>query len=266
LPGGYSKADILAFVAKQPGEIAQSLRIAYDNNNLAPLIDCLNDLYSNMTDINHVQFWNGVARFVRKPDCLWMTSFSPMSDVIPNFARILLFAARRNESFRSIASKIFINLRNTGEDVLTAAWLQTHISMHGLFGNGKKGDEGAFLTPEQTEAIVLEMCIELRPKQLSGELIPCRWDLRPVFTMIETGIWDDPCSKQLDEVLADNRALDGFTLMLFGDNFGTGKATVAKMCSYDAYIKRVAERLTSPSFNEAHISVQEALRKAESRL
>jgi hypothetical protein len=262
LPGGYSKADILSLVTKQPEEGAQSLRIAYDKNDLAPLIDRLNDLYSGLTDINHVQFWKGVAGFVRKPDCVWMTSFSPMYDVIQNFAKILLLAVRRNESFRPIAAKVFINLRNADEDVLTAAWLRMHIFMHGLFGRRRQEAE-AFLTSEQTEACARDMSIALRPKHLAGELIPCRWELQPVYTMLETGIWDDPCRKQLDEVVADDRALDGFTLMLFGGNFTTDQATVEKMCNYDTYIKRVSERLASPTINEANQSVRDALRKAK---
>lgn len=263
LPGGYSKADILSLVTKQPEEIAQSLRIAYEKNDLAPLIDRLNDLYSSLTDIKHVQFWKGVAGFVRKPDCLWMTSFSPMYDIIQNFASMLLLAAKQNESFPPIAAKVFSNLRNADEDVLTAVWLRMHIFIHGLFGRQRKGDKAEFLTSEQTEACARAMSIALRSKHLSGQLIPCRWELYPVYTMLDAGIWDDPCREQLDEVLADDRALDGFTLMLFGGNSMTDKATVEKMCSYDAYIKRVSERLASPTINEANQSVRDALRKAK---
>jgi hypothetical protein len=111
LPGHYSKAEILSLVTKQPEEMAQFLSSVYEKNALAPLLDRLNDLYNGLTDINHVQFWKGVASFVRKPDYLWMTSFSPMYDVIQNFARMLLLAVKQNESFRPIAAKVFSNLK-----------------------------------------------------------------------------------------------------------------------------------------------------------
>jgi len=172
LPGGYSKAGILSLITKQPEEIAQFLSTANDKNALGPLLDRLNDLYSGPTDINHVQFWKGVAGFVRKPDCLWMTWFQPMYNVIQNFARILLLAVPQNESFRPLAAKVFSNLRNANEDVLTAAWLRTHIFVHGLFRREKRGDEAAFLTSEQTEACAREMSIALQPRHLAGELIP----------------------------------------------------------------------------------------------
>jgi hypothetical protein len=262
LPGSYSKADILSLVTKEPDEIAQSLTAAYDNNTLGPLIDYLDNLYSGLVDIDHVRFWKGVAGFLRKPDCLWMTSFQPMYYVIQNFARILLSAVVQNESFRPVAATVFINLRKADEDVLTAAWLRTHIFVHGLFGNEKRGDEAAFLTSEETETCAREMSITLQEKHLAGELIPCRWELNPVYTMLEMGIWGDPCRKQLNEVLADDRALDGFTLMLYGGTITTEKATVGKMCSYDAYIKRVTERLQLPTIKTADPSVREALRKA----
>jgi hypothetical protein len=80
--------------------------------------------------------------------------------------------------------------------------------------------------------------------------------------MLETGIWDDPCRKQLDQVLANDLALDGFTLMLFGDDFTTDNALVDKMCSYEKYIERIRARLASPSINEVDQSVLDALRKA----
>jgi hypothetical protein len=138
--------------------------------------------------------------------------------------------------------------------------------MHGLFGRGKRGDEGAFLSLEQTQADARDMSIALRTKHLEDKLIPCRWDLQPVYTMLDTGIWDDPCRKRLEDFLAHPSALDGLTLMLFGHNFGTDKATIEKMCSYEIYIKQVSERLNSPSIKDAHQSVQEALRKAQLNL
>jgi len=138
-----------------------------------------------------------------------------------------------------------------------------HIFVHGLFGREKRRDEGAFLTLDQTEAYARDMSSALRLKHLAGELIPCRWELQPVYTMLDTGIWDDPCRKQLDEALADDRAVDGFTLMLYGSHFSTGKAVVEKMCSYDTYIERVRACLASPTINEVDQSVQVALRMAK---
>jgi hypothetical protein len=263
LPGGYSKAEILSLVRQTPDEVAQSLRIAYDNNRLGSLIDRLADLYCGLTDINHVWFWKGVAKFVRKPDCEWMTSFQPMPDVIHNFARMLLLTVQRNDSFKSIALDVFTNLRNDNEDVLTAQWLRSQFSIYGLFGSSKGRTEGAFLTLEQTEAVARDMSSALLTKHLRGLLIPCRWELGPVYTMLATGTWGGPCRKQLDDALADDRALDGFTLMLYGAFFTTGRETVEKMCTYDAYIQRVIQRLASPTINDAHQSVRDALEKAK---
>jgi hypothetical protein len=253
----------LSLVRQTPDEIAQSLRFAHDNNRLGSLIDRLDDLYYGLTDINHVRFWKGVAKFVRKPDCEWMTSFQPMHDVIHNFARMLLLAVLRKDSFKSSAKEVFTNLRNDNEDVLTAQWLRSHFSMYGLFGANKGRSEGAFLTLEQTEAVAHDMSNALVPNHLQGKLIPCRWELGPVYTMLDTGTWGDSCRRQLDDALADDRALDGFTLMLYGASFTTGRETVEKMCNYGAYIQRVTQRLESATINNAHQSVRDALEKAK---
>jgi hypothetical protein len=97
---------------------------------------------------------------------------------------------------------------------------------------------------------------------MAGKLIPCRWDLQPVFTMLDTGVWDDSCRRQLDDALGEDCALDGFTLMLYAGG-NTDKAMVVKMLSYDAYIERVTQRLASPTIGNAHKSVREALIKAK---
>ena len=64
-------------------------------------------------------------------------------------------------------------------------------------------------------------------------------------------MWDDKCRQLLDDTLNDNRALDGFTLMMYGQGFSTGRETVEKMCSYDAYLLRVGARLASPTIDDA---------------
>ena len=87
-------------------------------------------------------------------------------------------------------------------------------------------------------------------------------DLHPVYTMINTEVWDDPCRKMLDDTLADSRTLDGFTLMFFGAHFTTDTATIAKMCDYEAYIERARARLDSAEASKIHETVRVALRKA----
>jgi hypothetical protein len=78
--------------------------------------------------------------------------------------------------------------------------------------------------------------------------------------MLDTGIWDDPCRKALDQELTNDRALDAFTLMLFGGNYTNGRETVEKMCSYEPYVARVEVRLAS---DDLHETVRTAMEKAK---
>jgi hypothetical protein len=260
VPGEYSRNEILALFAKKPDEIAVTLRAAYDNDTLMRLIDRFDDIYSELPSIDHVNLWQGIAKFAKKPDCEWIKSYSPMHEVVQSLAEVLERCVLRNPSFQDTATTIFNNLRNQDEDELTALWLRRLIFLHGLFGQDRRPDNAQFLTASQTEALAKEMAQTWRTQHLSGKLIPCRWDLAPVYTMLDTGIWDDPCRKALDDVLTDDRALDAFTLMLFGGNYTNGRGTVEKMCSYDPYIARVEARLASA---ELHETVRVALEKAK---
>jgi hypothetical protein len=259
LPGAFSREAIQSLVKSSPEEIEAQLRQAFDNGVLGALTDRLDDLYLELSSsFNHVYFWKSVGAFARKPDCEWMTSYIPMRESIRGLATVLERAVVRKPEFRKNALEVFNNLRSAGESELTARWLRLHLFVYGLYGKEKRGGDAWFLNAEQTEALARDMANTWRPEHLSGKLIPCRWDLQPVYTMIDTGIWDDLCRKILNETLAEVRAIDGFTLMLFGGAFTTDKSTIAAMCDYDSYIKRVQERLDSTKSTELDETVRVA--------
>jgi predicted KAP-like P-loop ATPase len=264
LPNAYSRSATEQLIRNSPEEIEASLRRAYEDDGLAQLIERLDDVYSDLVDFNHVTFWQGVARFARKADCEWMTFYQPMHEVIHSLSQVLEYAVRRKPELRGTATSVFSNLRSANEDELTAFWLRTHMFVWGLFGHEKAG--GAwFLNEEQTTAMAREMSIAWRPHHIAGTLVPCRWDLQPIYTMIETGIWDDICRAYLEKMLKDDRGLDGFTLMLYGASYRTDKDMIAKMCPYDSYIQRVRERLDSDTISTVHETVRAALSKAIGR-
>jgi hypothetical protein len=170
----------------------------------------------------------------------------------------------RDPSTKARAVAVFSNLMSAEEDELTAYWLRSHIFAHRLFGNPTGRDNTSFLDKDQTLAMARQKSIAWRAIHMAGKLIPCRWDLQPVYTMIDMGVWDDQCRQLVDTALADNRAVDGLTLMLYGSYYTTGEDTIAKLCSYDLYAKRATERLEA-SADPPHESVLVALRKAVGR-
>lgn len=260
LPGDYPRSAIESLVSQETEAIAQLLKEAFDRESLPTLIDRLDDLYNYIGQINHVRFWKGVGLFLRKPNCEWPRYYSPTPNLVQSFGDVLERQVLRSESFRSVATTIFSNLRNDGEAELIPYWLRGQIFRHGLYQHKAQSQRAEFLNPDQTAAIALDLCRGWRSDHLSGTLIPCRWSLRPVYTMLDTGVWDDPCRNALDQVIMDDRALDGFTLMLYGGGYMTDKESVERMCSYDAYIARVEKRLAA---QDIHETVRVALTKAQ---
>lgn len=263
LPGAYSHEQVEAMLNASSSEVEAQFRTAYAEETLSQLMDRIDDLYSTIAYGNHIAFWKGVAAFVKKPDCEWMKSYSPMHDVIRDLAGILLRAIKRNEKLKEQAATIFTNLRNGDDNVLTATWLRHHIFAHGLFRQSTRDSRDTFLTDSQTKALAIEMSQQLRPLQIMGKLIPCRWDLQPVYTMLDTELWDSDCRRVLQANLAEDVALDGFTLMLYGAEYSTGREAIDKLCSYEFYSKRVKERIASTTLEQAHETVRIALRKAD---
>jgi hypothetical protein len=262
LPGAFSRDEVVSLIRSEPDQIAAKLQKALDRGVLAELIDRLNDLYVNLDAFNHVSFWKGVAAFAKKADCEWMTFYQPMNETVGRLSSILLNAIERDNNLRKEAAAIFTNLMNASELELTAHWLRRHIFIYGLYGRQKSAGDDWFLNFEQTDALANTMACDWRLLHLSGKLIPCLWGLQPVYTMIDTGVWDDPCRKMLESMLENGQALDGFTLMLFGPGFRTDKATIAKICNYEVFIELVRSRLASVQVANIHPSACVALKEA----
>jgi hypothetical protein len=260
LPGEYSRSEIDKLIASEPDEVAATLHAAYENDRLAQLTERLEGVYNEFPKMNHVRFWKGVAQFLRKPDCDWISSYSPMHEVVQTFAEILERCVLRNPEFAATATSVFSNLRNADEDELVSCWIRRQIFRHGLFGLELRSQNALILDAEQTEAVSLDLSHKWRGLHLSGKLIPCRWDLMPVYTMLDTGVWDEPCRKAVDEILSDDRALDAFTLMLYGGAYTVERSSVEKICSYGEYVRRIEVRLASANLHE---TVRTALVKAK---
>jgi hypothetical protein len=262
LPGEYSRSEIDKLIVSESDEVAASLRVAYENDRLAQFTERLEGVYNEFPKMNHVRFWKGVAQFLRKPDSDWITSYSPMHEVVVTFAEIMERCVLRNPEFSATATSIFSNLRNADEDELVSCWIRSQIFRHGLFGRELRSESAPILDAEQTKAVAVDLSRRWRSVHLSGKLIPCRWDLMPVFTMLDTDLWDEPCRKALDEVLTDDHALDAFTLMLYGGAYTVDRSSVEKMCTYEEYVRRIEVRLASTNLHE---TVRAALAKAKGR-
>jgi hypothetical protein len=69
-----------------------------------------------------------------------------------------------------------------------------------------------------------------------------------------------PMPRDFGSRLADDRAVDAFTLMLFSGAYTNEREIIEKMCSYDLYIGRVDARLSS---GDLHETVNVAMEKAK---
>lgn len=262
LPGSFSRDDVQRLVALTPSEIEWQLRRYDENGQLAAIIDRLDELYVDLEEVDHRSLWNGVGQFVQKPDGKWLESYSPMHQQIRNLAAILLGAAKRDPHCRSAGESVFRTLVSTGESELTAYWLRSHIHTHGLFGNQKTGGEDWFLGPDETEEFSRYLANRWRGQHLARKLISFRWDLQPLYTMIDLNVWDEECRSVLDELLSDDVALDGMVLMLYGAHYSTDSKTVEKMCDYDKFLDRVNARLGSSGIERIDETVRISLKKA----
>jgi hypothetical protein len=89
------------------------------------------------------------------------------------------------------------------------------------------------------------MNADLRSLHLSGKLVPFRWDLQPVYTMVDAGAWDAPCRDALAAELKQDDAAGGLVLMFFGAHFTTEPSTVDAICNSEILLSASKRRLGS---------------------
>ena len=236
---------------------------AYADGTIENLVDRVDDVYADRSRADHMEFWRGAAAFVRKPDGAWMSFYQPMHKVIRNLAAVMENAVLRNEAeFAPIARDVFTMLRAADENVLTAVWLRSHLFCYGLFGKARQYNNiRTFLEDQETERGIRAMSSVLRERHLKGELLAWRWDLQPVYTMVDGGAWDLSCQRAMEDALVDPKALDGLTLMLFGGGFSVDRAMMQRMCSIDGYLDLVRARLGVMGAERPHASVVAASRR-----
>jgi hypothetical protein len=184
-----------------------------------------------------------------------------MNAVVRGFTDVLSRAVQKSPgAFIPIARTVFTNLRNTNENELTAVWLRDHVFNLGLFGQDQRNGERAFFDKDAVTAIVRDMNAELRALHLMGKLVPCRWDLQPVYTMVDSGAWDEPCRNALAHELERDEAADGMALMYFGAHYTTDASTIEAISGLGVFVAACQRRLSRGE--TMHESVRLAHEKA----
>ena len=75
--------------------------------------------------------------------------------------------------------------------------VRTHIFAHQLFETKEVIRWHGFLSREET----IEVATTYKVKHLTGIWLADLWDLQPVYTMIESGIWDIECREMVNLML-----------------------------------------------------------------
>jgi hypothetical protein len=253
-PGFHSREEIAGLFSKETTAILGFLCESHEQDRLGFFILKLGDLRRELSGLNQREFWHGVSRFLKKQDQEYISAYSPMREYVQEFAAIFLTLAERE------AHDVYLDLLGRGDIELTSSLMRSHIFHHGLFGHNRSDRDHIFLEPSEAEAIAVEVATKHREQHLSGRFLWGLWEWNSVYTMLDTGAWDEQCRSRLTEFLVDTRAVDALSLMLFGSAFFTGRQTVSRMVDLDYYLERIDHRL-----NEADLepSVRVALEKAK---
>lgn len=259
LPGIYSRDEIIALFGKTETEIAEFLRRAYDEDRIGNLLVRIGDLAPHVAKIDQKSFWNASAIMLRKPNCDWLDSYSPMHEIVRAFAD--LFTKILTKPQLHVARMTFRDLLSQNEIEITSQLLRSQIFAHGLYGQSSS-QSVVFLEKTEADAIAREISGKYRGQFLNGPFIPCLWSLQPVYTMVDTGNWDEACRQKLSaELSEDVHAVDGLALMLYGAHFSTGRDFVEKLVDRTLLVQQASERLASSHVAAPHESTRIALMK-----
>jgi energy-coupling factor transporter ATP-binding protein EcfA2 len=253
VPGFYSREEIVKTFSRSPDDLAAFLRESYQQNRIGNFLAKLGDMSADLRGMDQQSFWPGVGRFLRKPDSEFLSAYSSMHEIVR------LFAVTFFQITGKAARALFLDLLTENEVELTGSLMRSHLFHYGLFGH-TRSDRDVFLEGNETETIARDVSAKYRQQHLEGRFFWSLWQFNPVYTMLDTGAWDDTCRTRLKEFLIDPKALDALTLLFYGEGFTTGRETISKIVDLHEYLQSVEERLGA---TDLHASVRVALEKAK---
>jgi hypothetical protein len=260
VPGAWSRTAISQLARQPASAIGEELARLQVDDKLGPFVDRLDDIYAELQDFDHGNFWKGVAGYLKRGDLAWLDHYTGMVWRIEEFCDLLLKWAN-NDDRRRAARVEFKQLKDCGEISVVSHWLHHHAFAHGVFGREHRPTYQWFLDGDQTKTETLEIGRAWRELHIKGQLLPRTWDLFPVFVMQGAGLWDEECRAKLtSEISGSDRAVDGMTLMLFGPDYSTDKETVQRFLDIPVYVGRLHERVGQSGLHETVlVAVQRAI-------
>jgi hypothetical protein len=255
VPGFYSRSEVMKTLSLAPDQVAAFLHRAYEQNRIGNFLIKLGDMADDVCTADQQSFWRGVGCFLTKPDSRFASTYSPMHELVRQFA--IMFLKIAGKSGRSL----FLDLLTQNEVELTSWLLRSHLYHYGLFGLAQSNRD-VFLEKPEAEEIVRNVSNKYRELHLSGLFLWGLWELYPVFNMLDAGAWDDACREQLKSYLGNPEAVDALTLMLFDGGF-TPRELISKLVDMHEYLRLVNQRLGASDMDE---SIRAALEKAKDHL
>jgi hypothetical protein len=252
VPGFYSRDEVLKTFSLSCSDVAAFLHQTFEQGRIANFLVKLEDTKDDLAGLNQQLFWQGACQFLKKPDSEFMSTYSPMHELVRQFA--VTFVKISGNTGR----QLFSDLLTRGEVELTSCLMRSHLYHYGLFGLAQS-DRDVFLDRSETEKIARDLSQQHRTLHLAGPFLWGLWELYPVFNMADTGTWDCACRAQLQTYLSDPKAVDALTLMFFAGGF-TPREMISKIIDLDEYLRLVEERLSAADMDQ---SVRAALEKAK---
>jgi hypothetical protein len=262
IPNAVSREDVARFLAKDSSGMLSELGSLFESGAIEPFLDRLEDVYEEEIDGRHDVFWLAVSDFLRKPNNEWMTSYSPMRGIAHEIAGTFNRFMGRSDEFRKVAPKIFKKLLSRSDITLVGMLLRAEISEYGTYGSRRSHSGQNILSEDATEKLATRLSKGYRELHLADKWLAGLWDLGPVFTMIDTGAWDDECRTRVTSLLAEDGAVDTLALLMFGHIYSTNLNVVRQILEVAPFARKIQERLKEEP--ELHPSVKHALTRANS--
>ena len=254
VPGFYSRDEVQKTFSLSHSDVAVFLHETFQQNRIGNFLIKLGDLQEELSALPQKSFWQGVSQFLKKLDSEFVLTSSPMYETTRSFSSV--FLKIKDCSARAL----FLHLLARGDVEITGLLIRSHVFHYGLFGHSPSNNREVFLERAEVEEIARDTARKYREQHLAGRFLWSQWQFNPVYTMIDTGVWDDDCRARVQDFLTDDpRAIDALTLMFYGDGYTTGRDAISKIVDLEEYLKLVDQRLAAGNLDEpVRLSLEKA--------
>lgn len=260
-PGMLSRADVESLWPsdEEPSAVEPRLAALQRDGQLVKMIDRLDDLLSVLPADGDASFWIALSRtFTRKAD--WLYARDPARAIADDASTALYRLALRDRTQLQRVREVVYALIGAGDLIIVPWILRKHLFAHGLTNQNAPRRGGEVFDKEETRTLLQLEIPRYRDSVLNGKALARLPNVEVIFTILNSGNWDDALRLSLTDQLKGLEPIATFAGLFVPPGYMIDRRALGELVDLDR-LRRELERIDSETHDPIDPWLEASLRR-----